>query len=718
MNNLSPHAQRVLEWRESLALLSESRFFEIIRMYLGNIKTPFNKQKLIEELGAFLRKAENRAVIFALLEKEEIELLAAVKFIEKPTREKIRDFFQDSYSYAFIFDKTLNLEERLLVYEYNDKSTGEQYLKLNPTFDTDFDTMLVPSVLLHPAVVAERDFDGGWSDCVSVELLAAFVAFVSETKDLTKADGSFKKRVAAEVEKRFGSRGDKLLSILSAFVNLSIMVQGEHGMEIDWGRLFAFASLSPVLEKLYLCVSSTRLSRDELVRRSRILLGTLVSIPESGYTKEMIIRSSALFIARENSIPGSRILGTRGRFSSIIAHMSLGGDDSSENDFSSSSISQRVIDAAVQFGLLERLGKTAAGEDVFVPSEIVRSAGDECFDGSPVFQGEAKKVLTVDSGLCVRIMPGLSLGELLKLVRFLEIKEYDTAITFELTKDSCMRGFDLGLGVEDMLSLLETYSSYELPQNLRISVDDWYASYSSVSLFHGYVLRVASDKIGLLENNSRVKKYISGTLAPGVYLLRVVNDNEAQYVASLLGFGHAGDVARCKSTLQKIGYPALHVSREELCGAPVGETVGAEGSSPDVIENHLEKMRAALSALKLPDEQEEGLLLRINRKIVLSPEQLKGETVKFERTEAGGMDFSGKLHVIDTAISSSSMLAVEFSNPDESKKESSCLLGRPVAIEKENGASYLRIVLEPEKTERIFEIGRISFVKKIRDSIF
>ena len=116
---LDPKVQRIIDWRESIALLPDNHFFEIIRMYLGEIKTPFNKQKLIEELGAFLRKAENRAVIFALLEKEEIELLAAVKFIEKPTREKIRDFFQDSYSYAFIFDKTNNCRDRFARYHHH-----------------------------------------------------------------------------------------------------------------------------------------------------------------------------------------------------------------------------------------------------------------------------------------------------------------------------------------------------------------------------------------------------------------------------------------------------------------------------------------------------------------------------------------------------------------------------------------------------------------------
>ena len=64
---LDPKVQKIIDWRESIALLPDNHFFEIIRMYLGEIKTPFNKQKLIEALGAFLRHEENRRTLVSLL---------------------------------------------------------------------------------------------------------------------------------------------------------------------------------------------------------------------------------------------------------------------------------------------------------------------------------------------------------------------------------------------------------------------------------------------------------------------------------------------------------------------------------------------------------------------------------------------------------------------------------------------------------------------------
>ena len=50
---MSEHARKVLAWRESFLKMEENRFFEIMRMYLGEIKTPYNKQKLIMNLEGF-----------------------------------------------------------------------------------------------------------------------------------------------------------------------------------------------------------------------------------------------------------------------------------------------------------------------------------------------------------------------------------------------------------------------------------------------------------------------------------------------------------------------------------------------------------------------------------------------------------------------------------------------------------------------------------------
>lgn len=715
MNNLSPHAQRVLDWRESLSVLQENQFFELIRMYLGNVKTPFSKQKLIEELGSFLRKEENQKLIFSLLDETEIHILAAIKFIEKATCEKILSFFGEEFSYAIIYDKILNLEERLLAYTYTDKNTKEKYLRLNPMFDSTFETLLTENLLLEGPCLAEKLFDP--PEIVSPELMAAFVSFVFENKDLVKADGTFKKRTVTDIEERFHGKEEVLHGLLNGFLNLGLIIETDKGFEIDRDRINSFASLPELTQRLYLSVSSkSRFSRSDIVRQANLLFDTVSSIPENGYTKRILLRSAYLFSEKENAVPGLSSLGSRGRFSSIMNR--AGGYSNASNGGI-----ENFIESAVNFGIIEILGKTETGEDILVKGSVLKEGKSAALRtygkrNSKAEDNSKKGILTVDSNLCIRLLPGLSFSELLSLVDFMELRSFDTAATFEITKQSIMRGFDFGLTTENIFSMLEKYSSYEIPQNLKFSIDDWYKSYSSATIFKGYVLRVSPEKINLVEMNPRIKKYVSETLAPGVYLLSVSSDSEAERVVSRWGFDFVGKVKTSERPAIKMGFPDLFLDFSMIKENVPSEEENGFTVDMEHIENHQKEMEDALNQLRIPDDQKEGLLLRIKRKIILSPVQLRGETVRFERTEAGGIDFSGKLHVIDSAINSSSMLTVEFSNPDFSKNESKEILGKPLALEKSGTVAYLRILVEPEKDERVFEVGRISFVKKIRGSIF
>ena len=50
---VDPKVQRIIDWRESFATLPDNHFFELIRMYLGEIKTPYNKQKFLQYLKIY-----------------------------------------------------------------------------------------------------------------------------------------------------------------------------------------------------------------------------------------------------------------------------------------------------------------------------------------------------------------------------------------------------------------------------------------------------------------------------------------------------------------------------------------------------------------------------------------------------------------------------------------------------------------------------------------
>lgn len=45
---------RYAEWSASLVQLPDTHFFDLMRLYLGVLKTPFHKQRLVQQLSAFL----------------------------------------------------------------------------------------------------------------------------------------------------------------------------------------------------------------------------------------------------------------------------------------------------------------------------------------------------------------------------------------------------------------------------------------------------------------------------------------------------------------------------------------------------------------------------------------------------------------------------------------------------------------------------------------
>ena len=254
MKNIDPKVQRIIAWRENFATLPDNHFFELIRMYLGEIHTPFNKSKLVEELGAFLRKEENRKTIVSLLSESDIQIIAAVWCIPNATQEKVAAFFAGSYNFAAIYERLLNLEERLILYRHGDKQTGKTIISVNPMLEDVLQPFLTRSALFPPAVCQEPN--SLQPQPVSPELLAAFVSFVFSNPDLCKADGSFKKRTVAALETLFPDKTELLHCVTLGFLNLSILKEDDTGFVLDRSKLDQFAALDEITQYTLLCVAS------------------------------------------------------------------------------------------------------------------------------------------------------------------------------------------------------------------------------------------------------------------------------------------------------------------------------------------------------------------------------------------------------------------------------------------------------------------------------
>ena len=734
--------------------MDEPGFFGLMRLYLGEIKTPYNKQKLIEALTSFLHKEENRRVLIKLLSREELMIIGAVLYIPFCTKEKAAAFFSPTFSFAFLHNVFLNLEERLILFRRKDAENAKEYFDVNPLLLSDIEP-LINTDLLFPQTrpvcqvsadpeafcraegtdvpaVCERHF-------LSARLLASWFAFTAENPDCCRSDGSFKKKTHELVGLRFPEiSADFLQKMHKALLNLSLFRKKEFGRETlfepDFAKWKSFALLPPLNRASYIaaafcladCSSAPYgVPRDELQKAAALVRDFLSLVPPQGLSRQNAQRLLFLLKERQGGFPQKenrfrRLL--RENFAGTAADISETGETLKP---------EPLADALILFGLLQGsvTGKNRAGKnrdetievftvnsELYAPFSLRGSdgTGSELLDNS----------ISINAGFSITVLKELPLSVFIELASCTELESCAVVASFRITKAASLRAFAGGAKPEGIESLLKKTASHELPQNLLFSLRDWYALYSSGSLFKGYVLQVADDKRVLVENNPSLAPHIRTMFSPGVYLLDFLNDDEAFETIKKSGLEFIGGLKNPESGIEPLPFERLDKTVRFSGGTDGLDVLFAKKSTDaDSVKNdefckkHLRQMETELEKMNLPKEQKEELLLRINRKTIVHSAQLRSDSVRPEKTEAFGMDFLGKIHVLESAIA--------FSDLVEIGSAGGIVTGFPVKIEKSAGDAVLVLQSDDVKNadgkngteSQKISVAQARSVKRIRSSV-
>ncbi|MFW5807099.1 MAG: hypothetical protein ACOCWU_05470, partial [Spirochaetota bacterium] len=84
-------------FRKTLLTLPDESFFELVRNYLGEVRTPFNKQSLVDRLIGFLGRPVTQGAIIAALDEDDRRFLSAAMLLEGPSREELFGFLSAEY---------------------------------------------------------------------------------------------------------------------------------------------------------------------------------------------------------------------------------------------------------------------------------------------------------------------------------------------------------------------------------------------------------------------------------------------------------------------------------------------------------------------------------------------------------------------------------------------------------------------------------------------
>ena len=709
---LSEHAKRVMLWRESFLFLEENHFFEIMKMYLGEIKTPYNKQKLIANLEGFLHKKENLVAIKSFLSDDELEIISAVVFIPDVTEEKLSSFFKNTFTYSFLYEKLLNLEERLILFKTKNEnsSQGDSFvIKFNPLLeDTLFDLININRLL--PQIEFTKTENPAAR--ITPELISCFISYILENPNIAKQDGTLKKHSLQNIPVVFGDEVKKIEILYKAFLNLGILKETGHGAEVDWSKFSDFLNLSFAEQTVYITISScSHLSRESLRLHSQIFVDTVKNLSDRVFTLDLFLRTGFLVSAASFDSSSESSFKTS-RFAKIIqeGRLRLSEHNNDAVTVSTSGALERMFEAAVSLSIIYISGTTKDGSK---DSETVYSVSD--FLAAPEQCSEnLSGMLRIDSSLAVSLMPGFALRDIVPLSKFMSLKKYDKVSEFLISRQSIMRGFDIGLSAKEILQILTERTLYEIPETLKVQIEEWNSSYSSASFYKGFVLKVDGKAALAAQHNSVLSPHIHTVIAPGIFLLDVNDDAEAVSLIKKSGLDFIGKIKSVKEENRTAGFFNLKLNGKKNFGCSGFETPSEIIPKKDSAEIEKE-LFLKLEQMELDESQKENLELRIEHKVIVNPAQLNSSILRLEKSNANAMDYAGKIYVFEQALANEEKIELRFAK--DGKKELS-VFGKPVGIRKQSDDVFVQLLLVPENVVKEFSLGKAQFIKRIKKTIY
>jgi hypothetical protein len=750
-------------WQDALLSSDTESFLAAARNYLGPVRTPYDKREIVGRLASFFRRGEVRSAVIDLLDDLDARILGCLFLLGPVSEPKLRSLFVGEMPLFDLGIRIANLFDRLLIFRF--ESGGKRLIAVNPLLSEDLSrAVLDPELLFGPSPrearrstsssgASGRGSESAPLGCDASEI-AAFFIFLLHNPGAVRKDGSLTKRAAERAVALLPGRSPERLCALSrAFEAAGFLGRGEDGrgpsVSAFGAALKSWDGALPALLAVRLADFDAREAAGEAPESDeaalfggRILAEALAAAP------------SGLVFSRGGL---SRWLGMAAqRVRRLIASES--GVFTEPTDETAPFDPPRLIAALEELGLVVALdGK--AEEPSSADRLVLGGLRIVSHNASPALAPRGP-ILVAEGSHALHLLPEASLEERLFVGGLARPTSFGEVWGFEIDRESSRLAFATGASSGDIIERLEELADRPLPQSLSFSLNAWEEEYRSLRLYRGYVLVADERRRPVIESSSVLAPYIAERLAPGVYVLAVSGAEEAAELLASSGlesppetrygrskgraparsegaekrFREPGtDLARALAPFREL---ALRASRPAIGDAPIGQDSISAARRLDP-NPRIEELKKRLDAIaegepaadtishnagqrqgtprRGPDDMKE-LSERIERRLILTPDQLASAEARPERIEASGLDYLGKVHIVERALrTSGDRLEVLYRLPGADPVRA---LLRPVRLEKtEKG-----LVLEAENLgtggpARV-PLGSVSSVRRMRASLF
>ena len=174
-----------------------------------------------------------------------------------------------------------------------------------------------------------------------------------------------------------------------------------------------------------------------------------------------------------------------------------------------------------------------------------------------------------------------------------------------------------------------------------------------------------------------------------------------------------GNVKTSVTKSEYSGFPLLRSGHMILTGSNTLAKTETKKTSIAEADKILKSLKASLKTLEMDKTLKESLEHRISNRLILSEAQLKNASIRTEILEADGMDFAGKVHLIEAAVKEEDMMEIRLPSPD-GKGGFFTILGMPLGISKQPGEAIVRFQVEPTKNIENLLVSRITHIRRLR----
>jgi len=232
-------------WKSAIMTMPDNSFFELVRSVFGKIKTPFNKQQLVNDLEVFLLREDILKAISGYIDSNDAKVIAAVAALGEPAPGELESFFSGELSYAELHDIVVNLEERFILYRFREENSSKNRasgrLALNPVLEPALESFARDISPLLPSVSCELTAEAEES-VLNDPVLAGFLSFISEEEPSFRAEGEIRKRFIETGKTIFP--GIDLEPVFGGLQALGLLYVNEDRLLADYRRFSDFAVLT------------------------------------------------------------------------------------------------------------------------------------------------------------------------------------------------------------------------------------------------------------------------------------------------------------------------------------------------------------------------------------------------------------------------------------------------------------------------------------------